>query len=60
MAFVNELEDVNSIMMTAVQTLLEKYDVDPKQIGRLEVGTETLRLCAFASAPTRQYRTPLA
>ena len=42
MAFVNELEDVNSIMMTAVQTLLEKYDVDPKQIGRLEVGTETL------------------
>jgi hydroxymethylglutaryl-CoA synthase len=42
MAFVNELEDVNSIMMTAVQSLLEKYEVDPKQIGRLEVGTETL------------------
>eukprot|EP00946_MAST-07B_sp_MAST-7B-sp1_P002040 g2040.t1 len=42
MAFVNELEDINSIMMTAVQTLLEKYDIDAKQIGRLEVGTETL------------------
>lgn len=42
MAFVNELEDINSIMMTAVQTLLEKYDIDATQIGRLEVGTETL------------------
>lgn len=25
-----------------VKNLLEKYNVDPKKIGRLEVGTETL------------------
>lgn len=25
-----------------VQNLLEKYDIDPKSIGRLDVGTETL------------------
>lgn len=42
MSYVSELEDINSIMMTAVQNLLEKYDIDPMQIGRLEVGTETL------------------
>lgn len=28
--------------MTAVTSLLEKYGVDPKQIGRLEVGSETV------------------
>lgn len=28
--------------MTAVTSLLEKYNVDPKQIGRLEVGSETV------------------
>ena len=28
--------------MTAVQNLLEKYDISPLDIGRLEVGTETL------------------
>jgi hydroxymethylglutaryl-CoA synthase len=42
MAFCTELEDINSIMMTAVQNLLEKYDIDPTDVGRLEVGTETL------------------
>lgn len=25
-----------------VSTLLEKYEIDPKQIGRLEVGSETV------------------
>lgn len=28
--------------LTAVSSLLEKYGVDPKQIGRLEVGSETV------------------
>lgn len=28
--------------LTAVTSLLEKYGVDPKQIGRLEVGSETV------------------
>ena len=27
---------------SAVQSLLEKYNVDPRSVGRLEVGTETL------------------
>ncbi|KAL7160215.1 hypothetical protein ABFS83_01G078300 [Erythranthe nasuta] len=42
MAFCNEVEDVISMSMTAVTSLLEKYGVDPKQIGRLEVGSETV------------------
>ena len=42
MAFCGELEDINSMMLTAVQNLLEKYGVDPLEVGRLEVGTETL------------------
>lgn len=28
--------------LTVVSTLLEKYEIDPKQIGRLEVGSETV------------------
>lgn len=28
--------------LTAVTNLLEKYKIDPKQIGRLEVGSETV------------------
>lgn len=31
-----------SFSMTAVTSLLDKYGVDPKQIGRLEVGSETV------------------
>ena len=42
MAFVQESEDVNSMALTAVQNLLEKFKIDPRKIGRLEVGTETL------------------
>ncbi|KAK9809077.1 hypothetical protein WJX72_009054 [[Myrmecia] bisecta] len=41
MAFCSEQEDVVSMSMTAVQRLLEKYDIDPRSIGRLEVGTES-------------------
>ncbi|WOL13090.1 hydroxymethylglutaryl-CoA synthase-like [Canna indica] len=42
MAFCTEVEDVISMSLTAVTSLLKKYQVDPKQIGRLEVGTETV------------------
>ncbi|KAI3891807.1 hypothetical protein MKX03_008433 [Papaver bracteatum] len=42
MAFCSELEDVISMSLTAVSSLLEKYKIDPKQIGRLEVGSETV------------------
>ncbi|EFY97797.2 hydroxymethylglutaryl-CoA synthase [Metarhizium robertsii ARSEF 23] len=34
--------DVCSLALTAVASLLRKYDIDPKSIGRLEVGTESL------------------
>ncbi|KAI4327025.1 hypothetical protein L6164_019530 [Bauhinia variegata] len=42
MAFCTELEDVISMSLTVVTSLLEKYGVDAKQIGRLEVGSETV------------------
>ena len=35
-------EDINSICLTVVQSLLEKYHINPMDVGRLEVGTETL------------------
>ncbi|KAH1233768.1 Hydroxymethylglutaryl-CoA synthase [Glycine max] len=42
MAFCSEVEDVISMSLTVVTSLLEKFNVDPKQIGRLEVGSETV------------------
>ncbi|KAJ8449320.1 hypothetical protein Cgig2_002452 [Carnegiea gigantea] len=42
MAFCTEVEDIISMSLTAVNSLLEKYQIDPKQIGRLEVGSETI------------------
>eukprot|EP01018_Ginkgo_biloba_P041180 Gb_39796 [translate_table: standard] len=42
MSFCTDLEDVISMSLTAVSWLLEKYGVDPKEIGRLEVGSETV------------------
>jgi hydroxymethylglutaryl-CoA synthase len=42
MAFTDASEDINSICMTAVMNLLEKYGIHPSEVGRLEVGTETL------------------
>jgi hydroxymethylglutaryl-CoA synthase len=42
MAFVDDREDITSIFLTAVTSLLRKYNIDPMSIGRLEVGTETL------------------
>jgi len=42
MGFADCNEDIVSMMLSAVDGLLEKTGVDPSQIGRLEVGTETL------------------
>lgn len=42
MAFCTEVEDVISMSLTVVASLLEKYQIDPKRIGRLEVGSETV------------------
>jgi len=42
MAFVGDREDVISIALTGVQNFFEKFNISPKDIGRLEVGTETI------------------
>ena len=42
MACLNDREDINSITLTCVNNLLKKNNISPRQIGRLEVGTETL------------------
>lgn len=42
MAFTDDVEDIVSIMMTVTQNLFEKYGIHPNEIGRLEIGTETL------------------
>jgi hydroxymethylglutaryl-CoA synthase len=42
MAFCDEREDINSIAASAVQGLLEKFRINPKDIGHLQVGTETI------------------
>ncbi|XXG76031.1 hypothetical protein AAC387_Pa08g0470 [Persea americana] len=42
MAFCTELEDVISMSLTVVKSLLKKYEINPRLIGRLEVGSETV------------------
>lgn len=42
MSFVTDREDINSINLTGLKNLLQKYNITPSQIGRLEVGTETI------------------
>ncbi|KAI0066956.1 hydroxymethylglutaryl-CoA synthase [Artomyces pyxidatus] len=42
MAFADDREDINSMALTVVSSLMSKYNIDPKSIGRLEVGTETI------------------
>ena len=42
LAFVGDREDINSICLTVVNNLLEKYEIPREKVGRLEVGTETL------------------
>ncbi|KAI8616457.1 hydroxymethylglutaryl-coenzyme A synthase C terminal-domain-containing protein [Chytriomyces sp. MP71] len=42
MAICDDREDINSICLTAVNNLLDKYEINPASIGFLEVGTETI------------------
>ncbi|EZA55851.1 hypothetical protein DMN91_011889 [Ooceraea biroi] len=42
MGFCNDREDINSLALTVTHRLMERYAVKPQDIGRLEVGTETI------------------
>lgn len=42
MACCDDREDINSFALNAVIGLLERYNIDPKSIGRIDVGTETI------------------
>ncbi|QSS52758.1 hydroxymethylglutaryl-CoA synthase [Histoplasma capsulatum var. duboisii H88] len=42
MSFCDDREDIYSMSLTTLSSLLRKYSIDPKSIGRLEVGTETI------------------
>ncbi|KAJ5727536.1 hypothetical protein N7493_005356 [Penicillium malachiteum] len=42
MSFCDDREDIYSMSLTTLSSLMNKYNIDPKSIGRLEVGTETL------------------
>lgn len=42
MGFCDDREDINSLCLTVLHNLMERNDIKPKDIGRLEVGTETL------------------
>jgi hydroxymethylglutaryl-CoA synthase len=42
MAIVHDNEDVVSICLTVLQRLVDRYNISFKDIGRLEVGTETI------------------
>ena len=41
MAMAEDYEDVVSFSLTAVSMLLDKFNIHPGDIGRLEVGTES-------------------
>ena len=42
MGFCGDQEDINSLSLTVLHNLLEKNNIDPNNVGRLEVGTETI------------------
>ncbi|KAL9630382.1 MAG: hypothetical protein Q9164_006445 [Protoblastenia rupestris] len=42
MSFCDDREDMNSLALTTVSSLMRKYAIDPSSVGRLEVGTETV------------------
>lgn len=42
MGFCSDREDINSLCLTAVQKLMERNKLTYPEIGRLEVGTETI------------------
>jgi hydroxymethylglutaryl-CoA synthase len=42
MSFCDDREDIYSIALTTLSSLVKKYNIDLNNIGRLEVGTETM------------------
>ncbi|XP_012268143.1 hydroxymethylglutaryl-CoA synthase 1 [Athalia rosae] len=42
MGFCNDREDINSLCLTVVRRLMDRHNIKPEDIGRLEVGTETI------------------
>lgn len=42
MACTDDREDINSFALTVVSSLMKKYNINPRSIGRLDVGTETI------------------
>lgn len=42
MGFCTDCEDINSLCLTVVHNLFDNYKISSTEIGRLEVGTETL------------------
>ena len=42
MSFCDDREDIYSIALTAVSSLIRKYNINLNDVGRLEVGTETI------------------
>lgn len=42
MGFCSDREDINSLCLTVVKRLMENYNIQPQEIGRLEIGTETI------------------
>ena len=42
MAFTDDREDIGSMMLSVTSSLMEKYGISFNDIGRLEIGTETL------------------
>ncbi|KAJ9501249.1 3-hydroxy-3-methylglutaryl coenzyme A synthase [Exophiala xenobiotica] len=42
MSFCDDREDIYSLALTTLKNLISKYSLDLKNIGRLEVGTETM------------------
>jgi hydroxymethylglutaryl-CoA synthase len=42
MSYVGDREDIVSISLSCVNNILEKFQISPLDIGRLEVGTETV------------------
>lgn len=41
MAFAGDREDINSVCLTVVDKVLKRNNIEPSEVGRLEVGTET-------------------
>lgn len=42
MGFCSDREDIVSMCLTVVQKIIDRHNIDLQQIGRLEVGTETI------------------